>query len=469
MKKIDIRIIGVFVMLVLILGSCKKWIDTDININPDAPQDAPIYTVLSAAQANIGFTTVGGNDLCRVTAFWMQYFQGLDRQSLATSDYILQSQDVNNLWNSNYAGSMEDLKIIIDKSYAENKPGYRGIAQILMANCLGITSDFWGSIPYTDAFQGAANLTPKFDTQGDIYNSIQNLLDSAIVNLQNPEAGAVQGDMMYNGDLTSWIKAAYAFKARYALHLSKISPSTAYVNALAALPNAISSNAEDLQQTFDNDSWNPLAMFMYQRGDLTMHAYFVNLLKLRFDPRLTVFATEATDGTYYGNDFGGTDWDASYPGTAVAAETSPVPLITYAECLFIKTEAEFVTGAPVATVRTDLLAAVSASMDKHGVLNPAYMAVYDSVLQTMSGDTLFHEIMVQKYIALYYQAESFNDWRRTENAIGLVANPGPAAVRHEIPRRYLYPTDEINYNPNTPAVPNLWERVWWDVPLLPGK
>lgn len=468
MKKIDIKIIGVFLLMVLVLGSCKKWIDTEININPDAPQDAPMYTILSSAQVTMGFNTVGGNDICRVTAFWMQYFQGLDRQSLATSNYILQSQDVNNLWNTNYAGAMEDLKVVLDKSYALDQPWYRGVAQVLMANCIGITSDFWGDVPFSQAFQGSNNLTPKFDSQQQIYITIQSMLDSAIVNLQKPNPGYyndVQGDLMYGGDLAMWVKAAYAFKARYYLHLSKVSP-TAYNDALGALTNAIGDNSEDLQQPFNGDSPNPLWFFMYNRGDLTMHARFIDMLKLRQDPRLTVFATTAADGvSYYGNDFGGVDWDASYPGTAIADVTTPVPLITNVECLFIKTEAEFMTGASPAVVRNDLIAAVSASMDKYGVLNPLYIQAYDSVLQHYTGDTLFHEVMVQKYIALCYQAESFNDWRRTNNAIGLIPNQTPPVTRQEIPRRYLYPTDEINYNPNTPSVANIWDRVWWDTNL----
>ena len=467
MKRINIKMIGVFVMLVLILGSCKKWIDTDINKNPDAPQDAPLYAILSSAEATIGFNTVGGNDLCRVTAFWMQYFQGLDRQSLATSNYILQSQDVNNLWNTNYAGSMMDLKVIIDKSYALDQPWYRGVAQVLMANCLGITSDFWGSIPYTEAFQGSANLTPKFNSQEEIYNTIQQLLDSAVVNLQKEDPGYyddIQGDMMYGGDLALWVKAAYAFKARYYLHLSKVDVD-AYTKTLTALTNAISDNAEDLQQPFDDNSPNPLAYFMDLRGDLSMHAYFINLLNSRGpDPRLTVYAYPAADGTYYGNDFGGEDWDASAPGDAVRAYTTPVPLITNAECLFMKAECDFRLGDQDAA-RADLFAGLKASLDKQGVFSDLYYDAYVAYMTPVTGDSLIKEIMVQKYIALYYQAESFNDWRRTDNIIGLVPNPGPAAAREEIPRRYLYPTDEINYNPNTPVVQNIWERVWWDLQL----
>jgi hypothetical protein len=103
-------------------------------------------------------------------------------------------------------------------------------------------------------------------------------------------------------------------------------------------------------------------------------------------------------------------------------------------------------------------------MEKWDVLNPAYMAAYDSAIQTMTGQVLLHEIMFQKYIGLIYQAEAFNDWRRTENAIGLSSNP--KGVLTDIPRRFPYSTDEKAYNPNVPKpYPTIAERVWWDKAL----
>ena len=83
-------------------------------------------------------------------------------------------------------------------------------------------------------------------------------------------------------------------------------------------------------------------------------------------------------------------------------------------------------------------------------------------MDTVHGLAFYHELMIQKYIALYYQAETYNDWRRTENIIGLVPNPNPG-VKHEIPRRFPYPNSEKTYNSNTPVVADNYVRVWWDV------
>lgn len=461
MKKISIRIIGVFVITALVFSACKKWIDTDININPDAPIDAPLGNILPVIQTDMAYNTIGGNDVCRVTGIWLQYMQGIARQSQSTADYNLREGDVNNLWNTNYAGAGMNLKLIMDKTTGSH-PHYLGVAQILMANLLGVSTDLWNDIPYTEAFQGDANLTPAFNTQQEIYGIIQQLLTDAIANLQivgNYEA--VKGDMMYGGDLALWVKAAYALKARYALHLSKIQPQTAYAEALAALPNAFTSSDEDLRFVFgtaDADA-NPLWQFMTERGDISMNSYFIDMLLLRQDPRITVYAYPDAAGGYSGNGPGETNADASAPGPAVSSKNSPVPFISNVECLFIKAECEFMTGAGDDAVRATLISGVEASMDYHGVLNPLYILAYDSVLQTMTGPVLFNEVMTQKYIALYYQAESYNDWRRT--GLPLITPNVPSL---EIPRRYPYPTEEITYNPNTPKYGNIWNRVWWDTP-----
>jgi hypothetical protein len=99
----------------------------------------------------------------------------------------------------------------------------------------------------------------------------------------------------------------------------------------------------------------------------------------------------------------------------------------------------------------------------------AYVAGYQSqFLDTVSVNSLYKEIMQQKYIALYNQAETFVDWRRTENVIGLLPNPTTSAIKNEIPRRFPYSLGEKSYNSNTPANVDMWQRVWWDK-LVSGK
>ena len=464
MKNINIKLIGLVFLMALALGSCKKWINTDLNVNPDAPSDVPMGSILTGVQANMAYNTIGGNDLCRVTSIWLQYFQGVARQSQSTANYYLLPSDINNLWVTNYTNTMMNLKTIAGKATGSN-PTYMGIAEVLMANSLGITTDFWGSIPLSGAFQGVGNLTPTFDTQESVYTEILRLLDDAIIQLSTPGAPTVNGDVMYGGDPMLWLEAAHSLKARYILHKCKLD-NTAYTQALAALDGAISSNANDLQFNFYDAAGgqNPLYQFMTQRGDITMAKVFIDTLQLvRHDPRLPFFATAVGDTAYVGNGWGEVSGDVSMPGNAVAAASAPVPFITYVETLFMKAECLYKTNAPVAQVRTTLLAAVTASMEKWGADYTAWMGFYSMYINVASGAPLYKEIMTQKWIALYNQAEGFNDWRRTDNVIGLQANPLTSAQRNEIPRHYPEAQSETNYNPNTPTDINLWSRVWWDV------
>ena len=116
MKNIRFKFIGVLLLVALVLGSCKKWVDTGINANPDAPKDVPMSSLLPAIQANMAYTLVGGNDYSRVTSEWMQYYQGIARQSQGESNYIWHDGDVDNVWNTAFSGIMQNLVIMTNNS-----------------------------------------------------------------------------------------------------------------------------------------------------------------------------------------------------------------------------------------------------------------------------------------------------------------------------------------------------------------
>jgi hypothetical protein len=484
MKNIRFKFIGALILVVLVLGSCKKWIDTGINVNPDAPTDAPMKSLLPAIQANMAYNTVGGNDAARVTSIWLQYFQGIARQSQGSANYIWKDGDVDNQWNTNYAFSMMDLTHLIEKAKSNKHNMYLGIADILMANSLGLTTDLWGDVPYTDAFQGLNKLQPSFDKQEDIYKIIINLLDEAITSLSSENLLYAYGDVMYgNSDedpapqAALWLKAAHGMKARYLIHRCKVYGSSVFTDALAEVTSAMADNSDDLQFNFGagQGNQNPLFQFMDQRGDVAMHQTFIDTLKGRFDPRIPVYATAGADTA---NPYQGVGWDeistdnSSLPGEAVAAETAPVIFLSYAECLFIKAECELQADNLTAAT-ADLVAGLSASLNKWGVYSDIYVQFYSARVQGLPKLALYREIMMQKYFALYNQVEAYCDWRRTDNLIGLSANPNtlPAPAKNEIPRRFPYSLGEKSYNPSGGSLYNMtiYDRVWWDAITNPGK
>jgi hypothetical protein len=473
MKNIRFKFIGVLLLVALALGSCKKWIDTSINTNPDNPEDVPMSSLVPAIQANMAYTLVDGNDLSRVTSQWMQYYDGVARQSYSETNYAWRDGDVDNCWNTAYSGIMYNIRLLIGKAKAAKDNINLGIGDVLMAQALGYTTDLWGDVPFSDGFQGLNQLNPAFDKQAALYTDIIGFLDEAITSLSSTPLIYDAGDFMYpTGDATTqaaqWLKAARGLKARYTLHLCKLDPA-AWANALAIInEGTLTSNGDDMQVNFGAGvgQQNPLFQFMDQRGDIRMHKTFIDLLLLRQDPRITAFAAISGDTTrpYYGADFGSSDDVASAPGSAVNSPDSPVLFLTYAEILFMKAECEYHANNADPQIKTDVVNGLTASLNKWGVFNALYVAGYQSLfLDTLNTSALLKEIMTQKYIALFNQAETFNDWRRTNNIIGLLPNTTVGAVRNEIPRRFPYSLGEKSYNSNCPQTTTLWDRVGWDV------
>jgi hypothetical protein len=172
-----------------------------------------------------------------------------------------------------------------------------------------------------------------------------------------------------------------------------------------------------------------------------------------------VYAFPDDEGNYTGSAPGQTNVDASRPGPGFAAPDAPTYIITYVEMLFTKAEALFKTGSPEAEVKATLLEAVTASLEKFDVSDESWLQAYEDKIGLLSGESLFEEIMTQKYIATFYQTEAYHSWRRTGYPI---IPPNPVGLTNEIPRRFLYPTSELVYNQNVPKGVSLVDRVWWD-------
>jgi hypothetical protein len=459
MKKYNIILAALLVVLVFVVGSCKKWIDPDMNIDPNSPREVTLGVLLPTAEAGMAYTA--GGDLKFAASIWMQQMAGGANQPLAYDNYVYTQSDVDNVWKWGlYAGAMMDCHDIMVKAEAEQCPYYGGMGKVMMAYMLGCATDLWGSVPYSQAFQGETDLTPAYDSQEEIYTTLNTLLDGAITDFNKPvdDNLVLPGgeDLIYGGDVDQWKMAAYALKARYALHLSKKNSTTAYANALTALSNAFTANGDDFEFVFgaSTNENSPLFQFNDQRTyDIVTGAYLVDSLVARNDPRLPLLV-DGTDG-YVGSHAGvGDGW--SLIGPYYASPNSPVPFISYAECKFIEAEALLPTDANAAA--TAFNDGVKASLAKLGVTDAAWEAIYAN--ETGASITL-EKIMDQKYFALCYQLEVFNDWRRTGFP---VLQPAANSVLSggQLPRRYPYPTSEKLYNGDNMPDVTLTTRVWWD-------
>ncbi len=431
--------VAILLIATITFGACSKtWIDPSINNDPDKLTEISMSSLVPSIEAELGYV-YGGMDVAGYSAIWMQQIKGVDRQAGAVDNYNITAADVNNAWNTFYSGPMENAHYLMQLADQKKSPHYKGVAQVLMAVALGTVTDLWGDVPYSEAFKGSDNFSPKFDSQKDIYTAINSLLTDAISNLESttnvvdlPSDGS---DFIYDGDASLWVKAAYTLRARYAMHLLKLG-SVNYGNVLSDLSKGISNATENMAQPFGNSqsSANPMFQFNDQRsGYITDNNYFQNMLSTANDPR----ASELTFDGFW------------------AQIGASVEFTQYTEALFLKAEAAFRNNDET-TAKQALKDAIDASLAKYGASDAAWVTAKQTAIDALTGNALLTEIMTQKYIDLMYSPESFVDYRRT----GIPALT--PTFGNKVARRYPYAQNERTYNSNTPSVPDVFAPVWWD-------
>jgi Starch-binding associating with outer membrane len=446
--------------IILGLSSCSlPWLDPAVNVSPNSPPDVPISVILAPSQVRLGY--IMGGDVSRYTSLVTQHHRGVDRQHTGIWQFLLTESDVNNAWNGMYEGVMNDMARTIEKANAQNLPAYRGIARIEMAYCLGVASDLWNNIPYDQAFQGFNSASPRYQSQEQIYTTIQNLLDSAIIDLNNPNPGGIvpgaAQDFVYRGVRANWVRAAWSLKARYHIHLTDINSMQSAQNALAAIQGnrGINANGVDCQVPFGTAPTenNPWFQFMAQRNDIRLGPQMCTMMNTLNDPRRPFYSqaqATLTDGV-------------STLGPLYAGQASPVPLITFAETKFIEAEAQLILGNNPAA-KTAFTDAIRASLQRAGVSDANATAYIAQTSVVPEGNVSLQNIIEQKYLALYSQVETYNDWRRTGFPVLSPTVVLPMARQQDIPRRWPYPQDERLFNASFPGQVNITDRVGWDRP-----
>ena len=277
--------------------SCKKYFE-DINVSENQPSALPISALLPSIQVHISYAQ--GGDVARYAGVFTQYITGFSRQFVAYQNYSFTENDFDNLWRLNlYGGPLQDLNILINQAAAEGHIHYQGVGEVLMAYGLGLATDLFGDMPYSQAFQGDANLQPRFDTQQQIYNTIQSLLTAGITHLNatdntNVQPGDLGEDLMYGGDVALWTQFANGLKARYFMHLSKVSASNVD-SALAYTSGGLTGNADDAKLVYGQTETtsNPWYQYIQQRDDILYDGYCLQTMLSLNDPRYGVYIDTA--------------------------------------------------------------------------------------------------------------------------------------------------------------------------------
>ncbi len=301
------------ILSVTLFTSCKKFLD--VNQNPNSPSNVSPDVILTASEVQLGYT-VGGADVSLITGLLTQQITGIDRQFIPYGNYVFTADNFTNVWANMYQ-TMLNLKQLKDMADHDGYKYYSGISGILLAYSLGVTTDLWGDVPFSEAFNGEElEFKPKYDSQQTLYTVIDGLLTEAISNLNTAPANAGlkpgHDDIIYNGTTGEWIKFANSLRLKFLLHQTKVDPSVPgkIISGLNAPGGIISSNDDNATINFlqDEARANPLYQFFTQRdGYATLQSTGSDMLNTLNDPR---------SGKYIGTNFN----IGSYLGT----QSSPV-------------------------------------------------------------------------------------------------------------------------------------------------
>jgi hypothetical protein len=403
-----------YISLLVLLAGCNGFLD--VNSDP---------TKVSEADVNVNVllpTVIEGT----ATATYAQGYYSA-RVTHHLDDIVggyYERFTMEGAWSVIYLQNLSNIEVMIEKAMAESSPHYAGIAGVLKAYNLGLLTDGWENVPYSEALQGSNNVSPAYDSQESVYGEIQAILDQAILDLTAEEnfRDPDNDDFVYGGDIQQWIRLAYSLKARYMIHLSN-KPGMDWNAVLSLTDQGLQSNEEAFELKYTTEVANPWYSSTSRKilesiYTLTYGAYFVDNLNGTYwgqeDPRLTILV-EKDDPESEGY-HGLASYDPGAPAynvlptvnTFYMGTTSPVVMMSYAELKFIEAEASWKAG-DTARAREAYEEAIRADMHYLGVNEEAISTFLDVPQVNMA--TLAN-IMTQKYIALVLNPEAWNDMRR---------------------------------------------------------
>ena len=519
--------------LVFGLGACNPDELVKVNEDPNNPTSAPPQAVFTYATRVAMQRWNGSNPMNHrgpvLTAQHLAQVQYPDEDAYSRLDATV----TDGSFIFAYASELKNFDAVIKTAKPDNQEMLWGPAQVMRSLIFGYVTDVWGDVPYSEALQGDAAdpiVQPAYDAQEDIYAGLFADLDEAVTAMAaGPNAASVlppvgAADPIYSGNRLRWQRFGNSLRARHAMRLANVDPSTAQTelnDAINAPGGLIASNADNALMRWPGDGLydNPWAANNRTRDDHRLSQTLMGEMLPYGDPRVPVYAqptlcyqNPSTTGCpavppqYAGMPNGLSASDAatyslttSRPGrvfystnrfcngcTGLTGASFPSFVMTYAEVSFILAEAAARGWIPGGAAQAALYyeQGIRASMEQWGVTDAAAITAFlatPGITYNVAG-TLgeqLTQIARQKYIALFTDGvQAWAEWRRTCVPATLV--PGPAAVINTVPRRYQYSVRERLVNAaNVEAAEgsqgedSFTTRMYWDsnptaAPTYPG-
>lgn len=476
--------------MLLSAGACRTDQLINVNEDPNNPTSAPPQAVFTYASRIAMQRWFGSNPTNMrgpvLTAQHLAQVQYPDEDQYLRLDGTVTDAS----FIGAYSSELKNYQAVIDAGKNDSQPLLWGPALVMRSLVFGYVTDVWGDVPYSQALQGDAEtaiILPAYDAQKDIYAGLFKDLGDAVAALAGAPSSATSlgaADPIFGGNKTKWERFANSLRARHAMRLANVDPTTAKAQIIAAMGAAgglIASNADNAQMNWPGDGVydNPWAVNNRTRDDHRLSDRLTNEMIPVGDPRIAVFGQptlcfQNPSGTgcpanppqfagmpnaLTAAQAGNFSLTSSRPGrvfystnrfcngcSGLTGASFPSFILTYAEVSFILAEAAeraWIAGSAAGYYEQG----IRASMAQWGVTDAAAINTFlaNPAIAYKGGAAGMKQIALQKWIALFGDGvEAWAEWRRT--CVPASVKPGPAAVINTVPRRYQYSTREHSVN-----------------------
>jgi len=144
----------------------------------------------------------------------------------AMYEVAVRPDDFDGMWSNAYAVILADCRQLITRADEIGYSRHAAIARVIQAYTLITLVDYFGDIPFSEAFQGAANTNPALDRGEDIYAFVLQSLARARTDFttRRSDDPAQPGrlsplapppsDQFYNNDVSRWMRAINTLRLR---------------------------------------------------------------------------------------------------------------------------------------------------------------------------------------------------------------------------------------------------------------
>lgn len=368
------------------------------------------------------------------------------------------------MWNSLYRDVLQDLErskeLVPADLYPSMSPTELNKLQqnkIATADILEVYTYYYlvttyGDIPYTEALKIDETTTPKYDDQKEVYYKLLDRLDADIKALDDSQEGVGSADIVYGGDIDSWILFANSFKLKMGITIADFDDAKAKAVVESAVAAGVfSSNADNAKFVYLSapPNTNPIWVDLVQSGrkDFVAATTIINTMLTLNDPRVPLYFTTDFAGGYSGGKPGAPSNYTTFskPSDQIIAPEFPALFLSYSEIEFDLAEAVARGYNVGGTALMHYNNAVTASILYWGGTTTeatAYLAQPSVNYATATG-IYKQKIGIQKWIALYNRGwDAWIEIRRLDYP-KIVA---PASALSEFPVRFTYPINEQNLN-----------------------